>query len=375
MMRKTGANWLSLVRPGRLEMKLSPTFRLPRSIVACLMVSFAALPRPLRADKETERLIEGGHWKRARALVENRLKAHPDDASANYDLLRVDLAFGDLEQAARAGEKAIQLNRANADYHAQLATVYANAAERATVLKQVVLVHKMHHEIEAALTIDPNNVNALLVEAVFDWQAPTIVGGGRQKSLAVIDRLKSVSPLWGNLVEARLFQNEDRHRTEQALLVAANLTPPFYRARVFLADFYASGKDASKWPEAERIAKECVQQYPDRVAAYSTLAKLYAEEGRTSDLDALLSEAEKNVPDDLSPCYFAAKILLDRNRDPEHALSYLRKYLSQEPEASEPEPATARTLLAAAAERISASNSAGQTVSLHGANAGAGVSQ
>ncbi|HEX4232008.1 MAG TPA: hypothetical protein VHZ07_25295 [Bryobacteraceae bacterium] len=357
-------------------MKLRPfTFQVPRSVVAFLLVSFAALPGPLRAEKETERLIEGGHWKRARMLVEKRLNANPNDPSANYDLLRVDLAFDDLERAARAGEKAVQLNGADADYHAQLATVYANAAERATVLKQVVLVHKMHHEIEAAFAIDPNNVNALLVEAVFDWQAPAIVGGGRQKSLAVIDRLRSVSPLWADLVEARLFRNEDAHRTEAALVAAANLTPPFYRARVFLADFYASGGDATKWLEAERIAKECLHEHPDRAAAYNTLARLYAEQGRTSDLDSLISEAEKNVPDDLSPSYFAAKALLDRNRDPERALSYLRKYLTQNPEASEPEPAAAKSLLAAATERVSAENSTGQAVSLHGTEPDAGVSQ
>jgi tetratricopeptide (TPR) repeat protein len=233
----------------------------------------------------------------------------------------------------------------------------------------------MHREIDAALAIDPNNVNALLVEAVFDWRAPGVVGGGRQKSLAVINRLKSISPLWSDLVEARLFQDEDRNRTEEALQAAANLTPPFYRARILLADFYASGSDTAEWPEAERIAKECLQEYPDRAGAYTALAKLYAAQGRTSDLNALLSQAEENVPDDLSPFYFAAKILLDRNRDPERAETYLRKYLGQAPEASEPEPSAARTLLATAVERVSASVSSSQSVSLRHADPGAGAAQ
>lgn len=334
-------------------------FCLPRVAAVCLLLSLAALPFPLRAEKETENLIEGTHWKRAKVLVEQRLKANPRDPSANYDLLRVDLAFDELEQAEHAGEKAIELNGGNPDYHAELATVYATAAEHAAVLKQVVLVRKMHHEIEAALAMDPNNVNALLVEAVFDWQAPALVGGGRQKSLAIIDQLRTVSPLWGDLLEARLFQNEDKKRTEATLQAAAGLTPSFYRARILLADFYADGANAAKWAEAEAIAKASLQEHPDRAAAYSTLAKLYAGQGRTGDLDALLVEAEKNVPDDLSPCYFAAKALLNRNRSPARAESYLRKYLSQPPEASEPEPAAARTLLTTAAERVSTPNFGG----------------
>ena len=354
----------------------------PRSIATFLLLCLAASVGHLWADQQTEQLIEGAHWKRARARVEERLKANPNDPSANYDLLRVDMAFGELDQAARAGEKAIELNGTNADYHAQLATVYANEAERATVVKQVVLVHKMHHEIEAALAIDPNNVNALLVEAVFEWQAPSVVGGSRKKSLAIVDHLKSVSPLWGDLLEARLFHSEDRNRAGEALRAAANLVPPVYRARVLLADFYASGSDTTKWPEAERIAQACLHEYPDRVGAYSVLAKLYAAEGRTADLDAVLRDGEKNVPDDLSPYYFAAETLLDRNDKTQRAEDYLRKYLNQAPEASEPELAGARTLLTSAAERTppqnnpaqSGSGRVGRPVSLQFSGAG-GASQ
>lgn len=342
---------------------------LPRLAVACLLLSIVALPASC-ADRDTEQLIEGAHWKRARAAVEARLNASPKDASAYYDLSRVALAFDDLEQAARAGERAVELNSGSADYHAQLATVYATAAEHATVLKQVVLVHKMRREIEAAFAIEPNNVDAMLVEAVFEWQAPAVIGGSHQKSLAIVDRLKSVSPLWGNLMEARLFQNEDPGRTEKALQSAAGVKPAFYRARILLADFYAATNSPAKWTEAERIAKEALEEHPDRAAAYSTLAKLYATQERYSDLDSLLAQADKHVTDDLSPSYFAAKILLDRNRNPERAEAYLRKYLSQAPEALEPRPDLAKTLLATAAERV-----ATQSVSLPSSYSGAGASQ
>lgn len=325
----------------------------PRLAVACLFLCLMALPGSLRADTETEHLIEGAHWKKAKALVEARIKANPNDPSALYDLLRVDLAFDDLEQAEHAGERAVELNGADADYHAQLATVYATAAEHASVLKQVVLVHKMRHEMEAALAIDSKNVNALLVEASFDWQAPVLIGGSREKALAVVDRLRLISPLWGNLLEARFFQSEDRNRTEAALRAAASATPRSYRARVLLADFYASTSNAQKQQEAERIAKESLGEDPDRVGAYNTLAKIYAEQDRMDDLDALLARAETKVPDDLSPFYFAAKALLDRDHDAERCESYLRKYLSQPREASEPEPSAARTLLAVAIEHTS----------------------
>ncbi|HEX4809064.1 MAG TPA: tetratricopeptide repeat protein [Bryobacteraceae bacterium] len=343
---------------------------LPRLAVACVFLSIVALPGALCAGGDTEQLIEGAHWKRAKIAVEARLTANPDDASAYYDLSRVALAFDEMEDAARAAEKAVELNKGNADYHAQLATVYATAAEHATVLKQVVLVHKMRREMEAAFAIDPKNIDAMLVQAVFEWQAPAVIGGSRQKSLAVMERLKSISPLWGNLMEARLFQNEDEVRTEKALQAAADVNPAFYRARILLADFYAAGDNPAKWAEAERIAKDALREHPDRAAAYSTLAKLYAAQGRYSELDTLLGEVGKMVPDDLSPSYFAAKVLLDHKRSPERAEAYLRKYLSQAPEALEPKLPASKTLLAIAAERVST-----QSVSLRSSGSAAGGSQ
>ncbi len=62
---------------------------------------------------------------------------------------------------------------------------------------------------------------------------------------------------------------------------------------------------------------------------------------RWPELDALLAEAEKAVPDDVGPHYQAGRVLFQAGTDLERAERYLRKYLTQEPEGSEPRPAAA----------------------------------
>ena len=57
---------------------------------------------------------------------------------------------------------------------------------------------------------------------------------------------------------------------------------------------------------------------------------------RWPELDALLSEAEKRVPDDYLPHYVAGNALLRDNEDLPRAERYLRKYLTQEREAGQP---------------------------------------
>ncbi len=323
--------------------------RFPRLAAALSLLCASGIAQTNLTSASISQLIEANHWKRARAAVFVRLRTAPNDAEANYQLSKIDENTNDLEGAALAADTAVKVDPSKAAYHAQAAEVSALLAEKATLLKQVAHIHKMHKELEAAFTIDPKNIDALLVQAGFEWKAPAVVGGGRQKALETISALKAVSPLWGNLMEARLFQDEDLPRTQVALESAVKAAPQFYRARAGLADFYAV--KLNRPVDAERQALELTRSDPKRAAAWITLAKIYGSEARYNELEATLSAAETNVPDDLGADYFAAKALLDRDGDAKRAEQYLRRYLSVPPEAQEPGPAEARQLLALAAAR------------------------
>jgi hypothetical protein len=64
-----------------------------------------------------------------------------------------------------------------------------------------------------------------------------------------------------------------------------------------------------------------------------------------TELDQLLQESETNVADDYAPHYRAASVFAAQSRERDRVHRYLRKYLSQEPEAREPTHAEAEQLL------------------------------
>jgi tetratricopeptide (TPR) repeat protein len=291
-----------------------------------------------------EQLADADHWKKVRALSQERLQRNPNDARAYYQLSKAAVSFGEPEDGIEPIEKALKLDGSQSEYHAEAAEVYARMAKRAGLVKQVVYLHRLKHELEQAFAIDPRNLDALLVQMMFDWKAPSVVGGDRRKAFEVVDELKAAHPVWGYLAEAKLVQDEDRSRTQHALERAANLEPNFYLAQSLLAEFY--GKTAHRFSDAERLAKRSIQIDRSRSAAYSVLARVYAAEGKYSELDQVLKEAEAQNPDDLSPYYFAAQTLVDTKGDVGRAEQFTRKYLSQSPEGRAPGLPEARELLA-----------------------------
>src|SRR5262249_7748612 len=97
------------------------------------------------------------------------------------------------------------------------------------------------------------------------------------------------------------------------------------------ANIYAGGK-TPRYELAEKEANYAIRIDPDRVSAHSILAAVYAAQERWMDLDAVLAEAEKKIPDNLSPYLRAAGTRPNARKDLARGERYARKYLSQEPE-------------------------------------------
>lgn len=328
------------------------SFCSPRNGAAIFMWLLVTAIPAFSADPIDD-LIEADHWKRAEALGEQRLRANPNDARASYGLSKVEENFGRLDAALPLAEKAVSLNKSSADFHAQLAEVYAKLADESSVVRGLVYVRHMRRELDAALAIDPHHLDALLVDMMFSWKAPSLAGGDKAKAVRIAEQLKLWNPAWGNLAEARLFRDQDSARSQRALERAGQVRPALYRARTSLAEFYVTRVNRPQ--DAERIATEAEQMAPDRAAAYGVLARVYAAQGRWSELQKTLAEAEQRDPDDLSPYFYAAKVLLDRGQDATRVEQFTRKYLTQWPEARAPGLDEARTLLASI-PKLQASN-------------------
>jgi len=147
-------------------------------------------------------------------------------------------------------------------------------------------------------------------------------------------RIAGVDAVQGYLAQARLpAAAGDPAREEAMLRKSVEAGPSHYRARVALAAFLLAH---GNWEAAGQNAEIAVRIDGSRVDAYALLAAVHAHRGQTGDLEATLATAEKRVPDDLSPYYRAAEVLLAAGQDLERAERYLRRYLAAEPEGNTP---------------------------------------
>lgn len=319
----------------------------------CAVVLLALLAAPLQAnDPALESLASDGHWKRLRAAVEPRLKANANDTEANYYMAAVRQAFGDLDGALPLAEKAVQLDGRNSDYHYMLSAINGQQAEKAGVFKALGLVGRFKREVQTAIDLDPQNIDALWAQMEFYLQAPRIVGGDKKKARVNADRIFAINPSRGNLAYARVVLKENPQAAVESYYVnAVQADPRSYSARIRLADFYASDRE-KKHDLAEKEAREALKLNPGRAGGYNFLAALFALQERWSDLDAILAQSEKNVPDNFNPFYQAGRILLGTGKDLPRAERYFRKYLMQEPEAGAPSHAATHWRLGLVYEKM-----------------------
>ncbi len=307
----------------------------------------AALPAQ---QSPAEKLIEDGHWKRARSIVEAGYRQAPGDALWNFLLSQLRGAFGDRSTPLMLAEKAVELDGRTAKYHRQIAEVVGVTAQRAGAFQQLFLARRFRKEIDLALACDPRDLQSLRDQLEYDLLAPGIVGGDPAKAEEAAAQIARIDPVEGLLAHARIAEfHKDPLARESFLRQAAEAPGPQYRARIALARFYLEGSRTNL--SAAAVQAEAARALaPGRVDAYAVLAAIHADRGEWGRLDALLASVQREVPDDAVAHYRAAERLLNAGRDPSRAEQYLLVYLGEESEGNQPTASEARWKLAQALE-------------------------
>ena len=305
--------------------------------MARFLVLLLAAATGLAAQSPRE-LIDGGHYKRARAMVESR---NANDGETLYLMATIKQAFGDLDGAQKFAERAVAANPKDAQYHYRLSDITGEMAQNASVFRQMGLGRTFKKECDAALAIDPNHVEALKNMMQFHLHAPGVIGGDKTKAHGIADQLMKLDPVEGYQAQIQIAHMEKQDsRAEELLDKALQMRAETYAAHLMVGGYLGGGK-LKKYEEAERHAREAIRIHPDRAGAHSLLAAVLVREDKWPDLDAALAQAAKDDPDNLYPLFRAANNLLDRKVDLPRAERYFRKYLTQEPEAHMPNFAAA----------------------------------
>jgi tetratricopeptide (TPR) repeat protein len=291
-------------------------------------------------------LIEHNHFKRAEALLTPILQQTPNDAQAHYQMSKVSIAFGRTDDALHQAEKALATNHARADYHAQLVEALGAKlnSESTGFLSRLSIARRFQAEAEAALKLDPRNLDVNTDLMQFYLEAPGMAGGDKAKASALADNLVKLDPPYGYMLKAQFAEHEHHSAdAEQFYKRAAESAPADYEIVATAANFFLNAENQKGFPQAEDLARRAEKLDPDRIDAYNVLTVLYVKQKRWPDLQSTLADSQRNVPDNLAPQYQAGKFILVTAATDQFPLAEkcLRTYLTQPAEAGSPPLAAA----------------------------------
>lgn len=299
-------------------------------------------------------LIEAGHALKAKARLLPVVKAEPTNDTAAWLLSKSLLGLGDLDGALELAERTVVLTPDNAAYHVQLGVVLGRMAEKASIFKQMGLARRAKKELDAAIALDPRNVDGLMGVMMYDYSAPSFLGGDKTKAPELAARIAAIDPVRGWLARAALArERKDTAAELDFILRAIDEDPGNFDAQSALAQYYLDHprNESPDYTKLEETACRLLEIDATRADGWRVLAEVRVASYCWTQVAEILEAAEGWNPDDLSPYYAAAEAMVRSNERLTVAREYLEKYLAAPADGSAPSHAMAHWQLATLCEK------------------------
>lgn len=264
------------------------SLRLAAALLALAPAALGAQSSPTLA--EGVRLFEAKQYDQAAAVF--RPLAAGRNAAAEYWLGRIDMEANRAEPATDHFERAVALDGANSNYHLWLGNAYGTRAQHANMFSQAMLAKKTKAEFERAVALDPRNVEARSSLMQYYLQAPSVMGGSRDKAREQVQAARQADP---------------------------------YRGTLMAITYGRMTKDTAALDAEYRTA---MAAYPDSVPVFAGAVSAMQDAGRHGEAAALIDKRLKSHPDDALALFLVGRGGATSGQQLDRAESALRRYLA-----------------------------------------------
>jgi len=167
------------------------------------------------AVADIDSLLAEGRVDDAIHSLQTKLTAAPNDAESYNLMCRAYFSLGNWDRGIPYCEKSVKLAPDNSRYHLWLGRIYGEKADRASWFAAAGLAGKVRDQFEAAVKLNPDNVDARTDLAEFYLEAPGIIGGGRDKAEAQADALEKLDPAKAHWVRGRIAEKNKELTTAE----------------------------------------------------------------------------------------------------------------------------------------------------------------
>ena len=268
------------------------TFQRVGNVALLSLALFVSLASPSQGASTPKQLLDAGQVDEAIANLHQKTASSPDDSESYNLLCRAYFMLEEWDPAVSACERAVNLAPQSSFYHLWLGRAYGEKADKAGFFSAAGLAKKVRSSFERAVQLDPNNAEARTDLAEFYFEAPGIVGGGKEKAREQANILLTLNPPMAHWVLARLAEKNK----EMAL--------------------------------AEREYRAAIEASHSGMRAWLNLAGFLRKTNRLDDMEQALHSLEAGSVDYPDSLLHAAGLLLRTERNLPMASRLLQRYLS-----------------------------------------------
>lgn len=269
------------------------------SVILAASISLVSVPALTNESDPLEQALmvfDQGHYQVAEDLF---LKQANHPGHKNQALMYLgwaQLRQGKTEAAVDSIEQALEIAPNTAEELVISGDIYCDHAQKSSIFAALKIAKKCIAQYEAAVQLEPDNVEALVPAMQFYLGAPSIAGGSSEKGHALLDKLKILSP--EDASTYHVFQLDQSGKTHAAMALADDLVKQGVNSaknQYQLARFYRDKK-----------------HYEKALSLFSSMGK-FAEttKSRWYIQDSLLQQGE---------------ILMEDNRDVPQAIKLMEEY-------------------------------------------------
>jgi tetratricopeptide (TPR) repeat protein len=253
-------------------MRISSVFLLA-GLLCCASVS-AMTPQELKGQLESRD-------KKALPNAEAYAKANPNNVEALVLLTRARLQAGKPEAAVGSAEKAAKLAPNNAQAQFWLGNAYGMQINNVGMISKMGMAPKLRDAFEKTVQLDPDNLDAREALLQYYLQAPSVVGGGKDKAQAQAREIAKRDPARGHLAQVQIHLSDKNNAAALKSYESAYAAKPSdANIRLALGVAY---QQASRWNDAFKHFRAWVAQDAKAGVAWYQIGRTSALSGQLLD--------------------------------------------------------------------------------------------
>lgn len=243
-----------------------------------------------------ERQFNSGNYTSSIATLQSAVTQNPNSAETFYWLGRNYYELRDYDNAIANAEKSVQLDPKNSLYHMWLGRAFGGKADRE---RSYSLAKKVKKEFQAAVQLNPSNVDARRALEEYDLDAPWIVGGDKDEAKAQVEAIAAIDPVEGHLARAMQYLQE------------------------------------KKTDLAENEYREVLKAKSNKLNPYFEAAMFFLNHGKPTEAEAAIQAAGQVTPNDPRLSYYRGVSRVVAGMEQSRAEEYLKSYLASTPDRSD----------------------------------------